>query len=105
MTMKAKTETLPRYELQPKSGFATAGRVPVAVAALMGLCLIFSFGCSAGAKESKSPNREAPVKAADKPGAEAKSAEAKSVGPAVQSEVENMEAEKRATLLKDAQSA
>jgi hypothetical protein len=105
MTMKAKTETLPRYELQPKPRFAATGRVPVTVAALMGLCLIFSFGCSAGAKESKSPNREAPVKAADKPGAEAKSAEAKSVDPAVQSEVENMEAEKRATLLKDAQSA
>jgi hypothetical protein len=71
----------------------------------MGLCLIFSFGCSAGAKESNSPNREAPVKAADKPGAESKSPESKSVDPAVQSEVEKMEAAKRATLLKDAQSA
>ena len=105
MTTKAKTETLPRHELQPKPGFAAAGRLPVTVASIMGLCLIFSFGCSAGAKESKSPNREAPVKAADKQGAEPKSAEAKSVDPAVQSEVERMEAEKRASLLKDAQSA
>ena len=52
MTTKAKTETLPRHELQPKPGFAAAGRLPVTVAAFMGLCLIFSFGCSAGAKES-----------------------------------------------------
>ena len=71
----------------------------------MGLWLIFSLGCSAGAKESKAPNPEEPVKAADKAGAEAKSAEARSVDPAVQSEVERMEAGKRATLLKDAQSA
>ena len=105
MTMKAKTETLPRHELQPKPGFAAAGRLPVTVAALTVLYLIFSFGCRAGANDSKSPNREAPVTAADKPGAEAKSAEGKSVDPAVQSEVEKMEAEKRATLLKDAQSA
>jgi hypothetical protein len=104
--MKAKTEPTPGHELKPEPGFSPAGRLPVTVAALLGLCLIFSFGCSAGAKESsKSANPEAPVKAADKPGAEAKSAEARSVDPSVQSQVEKMEAEKRATLLKDAQSA
>lgn len=105
MTMKAATNTLPLHELQPRPGSAPAGRLPVTAAVLMGLCLIFSPGCRAGAKESRSPNREEPVKAANTPGADAKSAEAKSVDPAVQSEVERMEAEKRATLLKEAQSA
>lgn len=105
MTMKPTMERLPRHELQPKPGFAPAERLPVTAAVLMGLCLIFSPGCRAGAKDSKSPSREEPVKAANTPLPETKSAEARSVDPAVQSEVERMEAEKRATLLEDAQSA
>src|SRR6202043_1589396 len=44
-------------------------------------------------------------KAPNKPPAEPKSGESRSVDPAVQSEIESMEAEKRATLLKDAISA
>jgi hypothetical protein len=85
---------------------ANTGRLPLGVAAFLGLCLTCSFGCSAGAKETgKSASPAAPVKEANKPTAEAKSTESKSVDSSVQSEVERMEAEKRATLLKDARSA
>lgn len=105
MTTTAVTEIQARRKLQPNIGVAPTGRLPVTAVLIMGLCLMFGIGCRAVSKESKPSDREEPVPAADKASAEAKSAEAKSVDPAVQSEVERMEAEKRATLLKDAQSA
>jgi hypothetical protein len=73
----------------------------------MAFILSCSLGCSARAREGKGKpdSPEAPVKTADKPKAEPRSGESQSVDPGVQSALERMEAEKRATLLKDAQSA
>ena len=76
----------------------------VAVIALA-LYLVCGLGCSATEGKNKSNSPEARSKAAEAPKAEPKSGESRSVDPAVQSELERMEAEKRATLLKDAQSA
>lgn len=76
----------------------------VAVIALA-LYLGCGLGCSATEGKNKSNSPEARSKAADGPKAEPKSGESRSVEPAIQSELERMEAEKRATLLKDAQSA
>jgi hypothetical protein len=74
--------------------------------ALLCVCLIGSTGCtSVNADKGKPESRDAPAKAAESPNAEPRSGESKSVDPAVQSELERMEAEKRATLLQDAQSA
>jgi hypothetical protein len=77
------------------------------VAAILAVYLSCTFGCAAPADESKvnRSNSDTAVKTAGKPAAEPKSAESRAVDPAVQAEIEKMEAEKRATLLLDAQSA
>jgi hypothetical protein len=79
------------------------------IAAVIALALYLGcgLGCSTTATEGKNRSNipEARSKAADAPKAEPKSGESRSVDPAVQSELQRMEAEKRATLLKDAQSA
>jgi hypothetical protein len=90
-----------RVMARTQSGYRT---LPGAV--LLVFCLISSLGCSAGAKEtSKSASSPAPAKQTNNTTAEPKSTESKSVDSSVQSKVEKMEAEKRAALLKDAQSA
>ena len=79
-----------------------------------GLCFIFGAGCSRSEQvtsssveaSSATPSNIAPSsRATDRQKAEPKSPEAQSVEPQVQSEIEKMEAQKRASLLQDAQSA
>jgi hypothetical protein len=79
----------------------------IAIVILLAMYLACGLGCSSSAKEGKSKpsSQEASFKTADASKAEPKSGESKAVDPAVQSELQTMEAEKRATLLKDAQSA
>jgi hypothetical protein len=79
----------------------------IAMVIVLALFLACGLGCSSSAKEgkSKSNSPETSFKTADASKAEPKSGESKAVDPAVQSELEKMEAEKRAILLKDAQSA
>jgi hypothetical protein len=79
----------------------------VAMPIIVALYLSCSLGCSSPAKESNSKpaSRETPVQTAGRQKAEPRSGESRSVDSAVQSELEGMEGEKRAALLKDAQSA
>ncbi|HEY3940209.1 MAG TPA: YfdX family protein [Bryobacteraceae bacterium] len=84
---------------------------------IIGIWLSYGLGCSRSAREEKdsSSGAEASSSASSRKSAErqkttgqkaeAKSAEAKSVEPQVQSEIGKMEADKRANLLKDAESA
>jgi hypothetical protein len=80
---------------------------------LLGIWLSYSLGCSRSAQEQQktssrmqaSANATAQPQKTEGQNPEPKSPEAKSVEPQVQSEIGTMEAEKRATLLKDAQSA
>lgn len=81
--------------------------VPLATAAILAICLTGSFGCSSsGRYNTGEANRTGtPVKMPQQTRAEPKSNESKAVDPSVQSDLEKMEAEKRAALLPDAQAA
>jgi hypothetical protein len=104
--MRSKVQIRPDYGSNAGRGFRAAERLPLPAAVLLAFCLIYGVGCSSGVNaSSKSESPQAPVKTANKPVAEPRSAESKSVDPAVQSEVQKMDSEKRLTLLKDAQSA
>src|ERR1700722_3980122 len=89
---------------------ATTGKnVRRGITALAALCLlvIASPGCSSPAKQGKDrpESTEATFKASGGQPAEPRSEQSKAVDPAVEAELERIEAEKRATLLKGAQSA
>ena len=108
MTVKAQRKTRPGSSVQARCGFITEGRFhPLATLVILGLCLTCSVGCKAPAKDSKvTPEQPQPsVQTADRFKTDPRSEESKSVDPDVQSELRRMEAEKRATLLMDAQSA
>src|ERR1700730_11403855 len=100
MAIKTREQTRHEDQMEGASHF-------IAAVIVLALYLGCGLGCSAPARESKSKSNspEARFKVADAPKAEPKSGESRSVDTAVQSELERMEAEKRATLLKDAQSA
>lgn len=89
-----------KHKLQPVALFTAL--------ALLGACFTYSVGCNERSVEGKNrtqgsdSNTEAKL---NNPKPEARSNESKSVDPAVESQIEKEEAEKRATLLKDAQSA
>jgi hypothetical protein len=77
-----------------------------AAAVILGACLNCIVGCSVPVENKTSANSsDSTVKAPTQPAAEPKSGESKSVDPAVAAEVGRLEAEKRRTLLQDAQSA
>lgn len=87
----------------------TGKNVRRGITAVAALCLLVigSAGCSAPAKQGKDrlEGTEAAFKASGGQPAEPRSEQSKAVDPAVEAELERIEAEKRATLLKDAQSA
>src|ERR1700729_2845149 len=87
----------------------TGKNVRWGITAVAALCLlvIASAGCSAPAKQGKDrlEGTEAAFKASGGQPAEPMSEQSKAMDPAIEAELERMEAEKRATLLKDAQSA
>jgi hypothetical protein len=84
---------------------------------IVGLCLSYTLGCSrfaqgeregsstADPSSNASSDKTAATQKKDEKRAEPKGPEAKSVEPQVQSEIGRMQAEKRASLLKDAQLA
>ena len=75
------------------------------ITATVAISLIGGACGSRARNNNGSADRDQPVQSTNTAQREAKSAESKSVDPAVQSQVEKAEAEKRATLLKDAESA
>jgi hypothetical protein len=81
----------------------TGKNVRWGIPALAALCLLVigSSGCSAPAKQGKDrlEATEAAFKASGGQPAEARSEQSKAVDPAVEAELESIEAEKRATLL------
>jgi hypothetical protein len=81
--------------------------IKVVCALILALGLTSFVGCKARDTEAtaRPDSSDSAVKVADRSPAEARSAESKAVDPAVQSDIEKMHAEKRATLHKDAQSA
>jgi hypothetical protein len=108
MTVKAKEETRHGHRIQEASGFiSTVGFLPLTAAVILALCLTSNLGCSSPSRQSEgtASRMDAPVKMPDRANMEPKSGESRMVDPAVQSELERMEAEKRATLLTDAESA
>ncbi len=91
--------------MSPKAKQMRRSDAALTAGAILGLCLI-SFGCTRTAdRDQGSANREAPPNTAERRKAEPRSEESRSMDPKVQMELERMEAEKRATLLKDAQAA
>jgi hypothetical protein len=87
----------------------TGKNVRWGITAVAALCLLVigSAGCSAPARQGKDrlERTEAAFKASGGQPAEPRSEQSKAVDPAVEAELERIEAEKRVTLLKEAQSA